>query len=187
MNIGAAVNFASDGGADGVDDADGFDALALEVAEAGESVGGFAGLRDDEGDGVVGDVGVAVTIFRSHDGFNGDVGGELFNVVARQNAGVIGGAATDDEEMLDVFELFNGEIGAAEVDEFFGKVDAPAESFGERGGLFHDFFQEEVVITTFLDGGEVGFDGFYFGGDRLRAEGFDFYGVAFNRGNFTVA
>ena len=118
VDVGAAINFASDGGTNGVDDTDGFNALSFEVAEASESVGGFAGLRDDESDRMVGDVGMAIAVFGSHNGFDGEVGREPFNVVASKHTGVISGATTNDDEVFDVFEFTVGEVGAAKVDEF---------------------------------------------------------------------
>lgn len=61
--VDAAFGFAGDGGADDIGDGEGSVAFADGFAQGGESVDGFAGLADDEDEGVFIERGVTVAEF----------------------------------------------------------------------------------------------------------------------------
>ena len=168
VDVGATIDFAGDGGSDDIDDAEGFDTTFFDFAQTSEGVGGFAGLGNNEGDGVFGDVEGAIAVLGGDDDFSGEVGDELFEVVGGEEAGVVGGAAADNDDVVEVLHFFFGEVWTAKVHGAVFEVNATAEGVSEGLGLFHDFLEEEVGVAMFLDLLEVAGDGF--GGVALRFE-----------------
>ena len=89
---------AGDGGSDDVADGEGLGAFGDELGLGGEGVGGFAGLGDEEADGVgVGD-GVAVAVLGGVVDVDGEAGEALDHELAGE-AGVPGGSAGGDGDL----------------------------------------------------------------------------------------
>ena len=98
MGVDGAVGVAGDRGADDVADGDGLGAVGDHLALRGEGVGGFAGLGDEQAEGVgVGD-GVAIAVLAGVVDVDGDAGEALDHVLAGEG-GVPAGAAGGDVDL----------------------------------------------------------------------------------------
>ena len=75
-------------------------ALALRLAKRGKRIGGLARLRDDDGQLVGGDDGIAIAVFRAVVDFDGNLRQRLDQVLADQ-PGVPGRPARDDRDLLE--------------------------------------------------------------------------------------
>jgi len=110
-----AVGFAGDSGADDVADCEGLGAFGDELALGGDGVGGFAGLGDEEADGVgVGD-GVAVAVLGGVVDVDGEAGEALDHELAGE-ASVPGGSAGGDGDLGGGAELVVGDGEIVEED-----------------------------------------------------------------------
>jgi hypothetical protein len=124
---------------------------ALGVAQGGQGVGGFAGLRD--GDDQLARIGHRNTVAV----FAGDFdvarhAGNGFEPVAGGVAGVAAGAAGEDEDGVDVLQEVGsfgaedaGLDGLAAADDF--------EGVGQRFRLLEDFLLHVVLVVAEFDGG----------------------------------
>ncbi len=114
-------------------------------------------MRDHHAEGIGDDHGITVAKFGGHFDVHREAG-HAFNEEFAEQAGVIGGAAGDGEEARDGLVIVGGEVEAAEVAGAIFEVQAAAQSVGDSAGLFHDFFEQEVVVAGLLDGGQLEFD-----------------------------
>jgi hypothetical protein len=150
VEVDAAVGFAGDGGADDVDDGEDFVAASAGFAEAGQGIGGFAGLADDEDEGAVVDGRVAVAEFAGVFDFDGDVGEFLDEVFAGER-GVPAGAAGGDHDAFDGAEFGVGHVEAAELGGDFLEIEPAADGIFEGARLLEDFLEHvmrEVPSST---------------------------------------
>lgn len=151
MEVDASAGFTSDGGPDGVDEAGDESAFVGGLAHGGEGVGGFAGLGngDDKVGGV--DDGIAVSELGRLFDFGKD-SGKVFDGVFSNEAGIHGGAATDDEDAVEFgkfarVEVEPGEEGAAAIG-----IEAAAQGVSNGLGLLEDFLEHVVFVTSFFSG-----------------------------------
>ncbi len=152
-----------DGGADDVADGEGLGALGDEFLLRGDGVGGFAGLGDEQAEGVGVGNGVAVAVF----GGVVDVDGEAREALDHEfagEAGVPGGAAGGDGDVGGGAEVGVGEGHVAEVDAAGVEGDAAEGGVADGARLLVDFLEHEVLVAGFF-----GLDGVP--GDALRREG----------------
>lgn len=149
--IDAAIGLAGDGGADGVVDGKNLVAFALGLAEGAEGVDGFAGLADDEEEGVSVERGVAVTELGGVFDFDGNAG-EAFDELLGDEAGMPGGAAAAEDEAVDLAELDGGEVEAAELGGGAVGGEAAAHGVFERDGLLENFLLHIVRVGADLGG-----------------------------------
>ncbi len=170
VEVYAGIGFAGDGGADGVDDAEGERAAVLGFAEGGEGVGGFAGLAHGDDDGAILDDGIAVTEFGGVFDFGGDFG-EIFHEVFADEAGMPCGAAAgdDDTACADEFTGVGGET--AEDDAAFVQINAAAQAIFNGAGLLEDFLEHEMFVVAEFHLFEFEFGFLDFGGDGDVVDG----------------
>ncbi len=95
VGVDGAVGFARDHGADDVADGDGLRAEANHFALRGERVGGFAGLGDEQAEGVAVGDGIAIAVFAGVVDVDGQTREALDHVLAGEG-GVPTGAAGGD-------------------------------------------------------------------------------------------
>ncbi len=129
-----------------------------------ERVGGLARLGDPEHEVAGADDGVAVAVL----GGDVDLDGQprpLFDRVAADQPGVVGGAAGDDHDPLDALEdrLVEARPSSCEVDPV-ATGRAVGDRVGDGVGLFVDLLQHERLVSALLGGLLVPVDG-----DRRRA------------------
>ena len=97
VHVNAAVGFARDGAADDVDDGQRLVPAALGLAQRGQRVGGFAGLRDDQQHGVFFERTIAVTKFVRELDLDRDLRQFLDQIFAHQRRVPARAAGGDDD------------------------------------------------------------------------------------------
>ncbi|MFM1941608.1 MAG: hypothetical protein RI897_590 [Verrucomicrobiota bacterium] len=122
---------------------------ASGFAEAGEGVGGFAGLADDEDERSGFDGGIAVAEFAGVFDFDRDVG-EVFDHVFAGEGGVPAGTTGINEDAIHGAELGGGHVEAAEVGRGFLLVEAAAERIFEGAWLLKDLLEHVVSVRSLL-------------------------------------
>ena len=128
-------------------------AFGDELGLGGEGVGGFAGLGDEEADGVrVGD-GVAVAVLAGVVDVDGEAGEALDHELAGE-AGVPGGSAGGDGDLAGVADLVVGDVQVVEEDVAGVEGDAAEGGVADGAGLLVDFLEHEVLVA-----GLFGLDG----------------------------
>ena len=151
MKINATSGFAGDCRADGIDEAGDECAFVDGFADGGEGVGGFAGLGN--GDDEVGriDDGIAVAELGGLFDFGKDAG-EVFDGVFSDEPGIHGGAATDDENAIEIGEFARIEVESGEKRVAAIGIEATAQSVTNGFGLLKDFFKHVVLISALFGG-----------------------------------
>ena len=122
-------------------------AAALGLAQRGERVGGFAGLRDDEQHGVVFERRVAVTKFVRELDLHRDLC-EFFNQIFADQRGVPARAAGGNDDAFDGTQLRRRQIQAAEFGGRTFLVHAPAQGVLHRLRLLKNFLEHEVRVLA---------------------------------------
>ena len=80
----------------------------------------------------------------------------MLDRVLGQQTGVVGGAAGDDEDFVDLTQFLVAEPLLVEHD---AAVDEVAEQrLGHRGGLFGDLLEHEALVSALLGGGQIPVD-----------------------------
>ena len=138
---------------DGVRDGQHAGLLVLRVAHGHERVHGLAGLGDGDDERGAVEHRVAVAELGGELDLAGDARPVLDGVLGDE-PGVVGGAAGDDEDLVDVAEVLVGHADLVE-DDLPGLVDAPAKGVGDRGGLLVDLLAHEGLEAALLGGGDV--------------------------------
>ena len=127
--------------------------LAMSSLLGGEGVGGFAGLGDEEAEGVgVGD-GVAVAVLGGVVDVDGEAGEALDHELAGE-AGVPGGAAGGDGDGGGGAEVVVGDGHVGEEDVAGVEGDAAEDGVADGAGLLVDLLEHEVLVA-----GLFGLDG----------------------------
>ena len=120
-----------------------------------QGVGGLAGLRDRDHQRAAVEHRVAVAELAGQLDLDRQPGPVLDRVLGEQ-PGVVGGAAGDDEDLVDLAQFLIGQPLLVEHDP---AVDEVAEQgVGDRGGLLGDLLEHEVLVAALLGGGEVPVD-----------------------------
>ena len=115
-----------------------------------QRIGGLSRLAYRDTETIGADHGIPVAELRRHLNFHRDAGPPLERVLAHQ-AGVVRGAAGDDDHLLDVPDGVRSEAKPL-------KNDAPVrarplgEGVGQRGGLLVDLLEHERLVARFLRG-----------------------------------
>ena len=109
------VRFAGDGAADDIDDGQGLHVVRLAFAQGFEAVGRLTGLADDDREGIRGDRASAVPELGSDFHADRDAGQVLEHILG-DHADVVGGAAADDEDVVDRLDVLRGQAGRGEID-----------------------------------------------------------------------
>ena len=81
----------------------------------------------------------------------------MLDGVLGQQAGVVGGAAGHDEDLVDGLEVRLGDVRLVEEDA--PVVEVATEGVADGGGLLVDLLDHEGVVAALLRGGEVPVDG----------------------------
>ncbi len=150
------VGLARDGRAVGVADREHPGLLVLGVPQRHEGVHGLAGLADDDDQGGAVQDRVAVAELAGQLDLDRDAGPVLDGVLGDQ-AGVVGGAAGDDEDLVDVAQLLVGEPDL--VEHQLAAAAQPAEQgVGDRLRLLGDLLEHEPVVAALLGGSGVPVD-----------------------------
>ncbi len=153
VGVDGAVRFARDHGADHVADGHGLGAERDHLALRGEGVGGLAGLRDEQAQGIAIRDGVAIAVFAGVVDIDGHAGEALDHVFAGEG-GVPAGAAGGDVDAGGRGQLFVVDVHFAEED-FAGVERETAErGVADGAGLLPDFLEHEVLVAALfrLDG-----------------------------------
>ena len=151
MQVDAAVGFAGDGAADDVDDGQDLVAASARFAQAGQRVGGFAGLADDEDERAGVDGRVAVAEFAGVFDFDRDVREFLDEVFAGER-GVPAGAAGGDHNTFDAAEFGVGHVEPAKPGGDFLEIEPTAHGILERARLLVDLLEHVMRESAELDG-----------------------------------
>ena len=132
-------------------------ALARE-AHRGERVGGLAGLGDPDHEVAGPDDGVAVAVLGGDVHLDGHAR-PLLDRVAADQAGVVGGAAGDDHDALDVREDRLVERALLVEVDAVPAGGAVGDRVGDGVGLFVDLLEHERLVAALLGGLGVPVDG----------------------------
>ncbi len=159
------VCFAGDGGADGVGDSQALGAQAFRFFQCCQGVDGFTGLAHHDAEGLVSGQGTAVAVFGCDFYRNRNLH-EPFDVVFRYEAGVVGGAAGGDEDVVDAVEAFFRPAQVVEVDRAVF-VQMNLHGIMDSLGLFVNFFQHEMREAAFFCCFSTPFHFLHFFGDRI--------------------
>ncbi len=149
------VGLARDLGAVGVADRQHPGLLLPRVAHRLQRVGGLTGLRDGHHERVPVEHRVAVTELTRQLDLHREAGPVLDGVLGDE-PGVVGGAAGDDEDLVDVPQILVGHALLVEHDA--PGLEVPAQRVGERVRLLLDLLEHEVLVAALLGGGEVPVD-----------------------------
>ncbi len=122
---------------------------ASGFAQAGERIGSFTGLADDEDERSGFDGRVAVAELAGVFDFDGDVG-EVFDHVFAGERGVPAGAACIDEDSVHRAEFGCGHVEAAEVGGGFLLVESSAQCVLEGARLLEDLLEHVVGVSALL-------------------------------------
>ena len=141
-----------DGGAHHVDDGQDTGTSCLALLHGGDGVGGLAGLGDHHQQGVLIHQGVAVAQLGGQVGLHRDAA-ELLDDVLAHAAGIEGGAAGGDHDLVDLLQVLIGQGEVVQDD--LPLVDAGLDGGLQGVGLLHDLLEHEVVIAALLCGGNV--------------------------------
>ena len=144
-----AGGFARDHGADHVANGQRLRAFLFGFALGGESIGGFARLRNDDGQGVGGNDGIAIAELAAVIDFDGQTRQAFDDKLARQ-AGMPTGAAGNDFDLLERFEIGFGNIDFIQEDAAAFLADAAEHGVFDSARLLKHFFEHEVFIAAFF-------------------------------------
>ncbi len=128
-------------------------AVLARQAHRRQRVGGLTGLGDADHQVALADHRVAVAVL------GGDVHLDrhprpLLDRVTADQAGVVGGAAGDDDDPLDAAQVVVVEFEFGEVDAVVGGQPV-GDRLGDRVGLFVDLLQHEGLVAALLGRGLV--------------------------------
>ena len=185
VGVHGLLGFPGNGGAHHVGNGQGFGAAAFGFFQGFQGIAGFAGLADHDAQAVFIDDGVPVAEFAGNIDFYGNPG-HFFNIVLAHNAGVIGGAAGYDKDLVDVLQGFWGPLEFVKGNGVAVLADPAAEGIPDGFGLFVDFLQHEVFKAAFF--GCFGIPGYPedFLVDGVAFQILDCYGIRGDDGHFAV-
>ena len=130
--------------------------LGLGVADGLQGVGGLPGLGDGDDQGLPVQHRVAVAELAGDLDLHRDTHPVLDGVL-RQQAGVVGRTAGDDEDLLDLAQVVVRQALLVEDDAAVDEV--PGQGVADRGGLLEDLLHHEGVEAALLRGLQVPVDG----------------------------
>jgi hypothetical protein len=143
MKIDAAVGLARDGRPNHVADGQDLVPAPFGFAQAGQRVGGFARLRDDQNQRVLLNGRVAIAKFAGVFDFRWDVG-EFFEQIFADQRRMPAGAAGRDDNVIDLAQLRQSHVQAAEFGGGVVVSDAAAQGVADGLGLLMDFLEHEM-------------------------------------------
>ena len=142
------VSFTRNGGADGIRHSEALRAETFRFFECRQGVDGLAGLADYDAEGLIGRERTAVSIFGSDLYRYGDLD-KAFDVVLRDETGMVRRAAGGDQDVIDAGETF---FRPAEIVEIDRAVFIEMDLYGivDSLGLFIDLLQHEMRVAAFF-------------------------------------
>ena len=146
MHVDAAVGFAGDGAANNIDDGQSAVAAAFGFAQGAQGVGGFAGLGEDEQDGVALQGGVAGGKFVAELDFHGQVG-QFFDEVFADQGSVPTGAGGADDDALDGAQFGRRHVQTAEAGGGPFKINPSAQGVFHRARLLENLLEHEMRVA----------------------------------------
>ena len=158
LRIEDAVGFAGHAGAYGIDNRKDLCAFVPRDSNSFQGVGRFPRLRDGYYDRTFGNDGVAIAKFGGGVHFHGN-SCEGFDKPFTDQAGVPGGAASDDEHLCACAEVFVHE-DAIQFDVPRSGGNAIFEGGAQNFRLLVDLFEHEVGVAVFFGVGLLPLDGF---------------------------
>ena len=147
MHVHPAVAFTGDGAGDIITNAQRPVAFALAFAHGSECIRRFAALADGKNDGVFVHRHVAVAKFTG----KFDLGGKVcqaFQDVFADHRGVARGAATGEDDALDIAQFRGRHVEAAELGGGFLHGKAPAHGVAQGIGLLKNFFEHVMGVIS---------------------------------------
>ncbi len=150
------VGLPGDRRAVGVADGEDLRALFAGVAQGHQGVHGLAGLGDGDDQGALVEDRVAVAELAGQLGLAGQPGPVLDGVLG-DHPGVEGGAAGDDDDLVDLAEFGVGDAHLVQGQRSLA-VDPAEEGVGDGLGLVGDLLEHEGGVAALLGGGGVPVD-----------------------------
>ena len=169
VGVDGAVSFARDHGANHVADGDGLRAERDHLALGGESVGSFAGLGNEQAQGVAIGDGVAIAIFAGVVDVNRKAG-EAFDHVLAGERRVPTGAAGGDVDAGGAGQFVVVDLHFAEEDVAGVEGDAAERGVADGARLLPDFLEHEVLVAALFRLDRVPLDALEFALDGLAIE-----------------
>src|SRR5579883_2269134 len=185
MGVDGALGLARDHGSDDVADGEGLAALAFGFALGGDGVGGLARLRDEQGDGIGGNDGVAIAPLAGVIDLDGNLG-QTFDHELAGLAGVPAGAAGGDVDFACGAELVFGDFHLLEEDLAGVLGDAAEGGVADGAGLLIDFLEHEVLVTALFGHDGVPGDVLHLAGDGVAVEIGDLHALGCDHGQVAV-
>ena len=146
------VALPGDGGAHHVDDGQHPGPQPPGLPHGGQGVHRLAGLGDHQGQGLVGDDGVAVAELGGQ-GHLHRLAQQPLQGVLGHHAHVVGGAAGDDIQLVHLPQVVR--LQAQAVQRHLPLQDAGGDGLAEGLGLLHDLLGHEVLVPALLGGGDL--------------------------------
>ena len=161
--------FARDHRSDDVADCKRLAAVGFGFALGGDGVGGFAGLRDQQRDGVRRDDGIAITPLAGVVHFDGDAG-QAFDHELAGLSGMPTGAAGGDVDLFGGAEFGLGDLHLVEEDLTGVLRNAAERGVADGAGLLVDFLEHEVLEAALFRHDRVPGDVLDLAVDRVAVE-----------------
>ena len=177
------VGLTGNAGADDVHNADGAHTALLAQAQGSQRVGGLTALADDHSECVLFEHGIAVTELAGNIDLDRDAGQALKHI-ARGHADMVGGAAADDVETMDIPDglLVKSQLGQVDL----AVLEARGDRIADSGGLRVDLLHHEVLVAALLRGLGVPLNGGGLAGDGLLVDVEELDGVGGQAGNLEI-
>src|SRR5581483_9127489 len=142
-----ACCFARNHGADHIADGERLRTLLLGLALRREGVGCFAGLRDDDGQGVGRDDGIAVAEFATVIDFHGKARKPFDDVLPGQ-PGVPARAAGDNFDLFEAAKIGFGDIDLVQEDAAAFETHTAEHGVFDGARLLKDLFEHEMLVAA---------------------------------------
>ena len=180
------VGFAGDGGTDDVGHGQRAGAQAFCLAQGGQRVARFAGLADDDHQAAGINQRIAIAEFAGNVRLHRDAG-EFFQVILAYEAGMVGRAAGDDEDLPDAAQVGFRPVQFRERDFPVFLAQTAAHGFPDGFRLFVNLLQHEMFETAFFGCFRIPGDVVDLLVDGVAVQVLDLDGILRDDGDFAVA
>ena len=140
------VRLSRDGASHHVDDSQCLDAVRLALAQRFQAVRRLTGLADDDRQSIRCNGASAIPELRGDFDTDRDVG-QVFKDILSDHADVVGGTASDDEDVVDRLDVIRGHAGRGEVDLVLVVGDG-MDGVLDGLRLFVELLEHEVLVSA---------------------------------------
>ena len=149
IGINYLVSFTRNGRTNNISYAQGSSTKTFRFTKCCQGVTGFTRLADNDAQAIAINQGTTITEFAGNIYLNGYTC-QLFQIIFTNNACMISGTTSYDEDFVNALQFFTGPIQFREGNSFFFSVYATGHCVTHCFRLFVNFFQHEMFKATFF-------------------------------------